>query len=429
MPVSRPILTALCLAAAFAGPAARADQVIADDLIVQRNLCVGGGCADGEGFPYGVLKVTGNTVRMHFEDTSLSTVPDRDWSLVINDSATTGMERFSVQDIDAGTLPFTIEGGIAENTLYLAPAGRVGMGTGLPQRSLHIMSDENFPGLRLERTSASFFGPDTWDINMGAAGGLSFDKEGSYIVYFSENNETALFVLDDNAAGIGAFQPKAKLHVNVPYDDLHTPFGLFVSDLGSATPDTMAHIKSAYGNALLKIENTSNPTTPRTMLHLVNRGRPEILMTNSSTAGEWSFGAGTNFFLRQGPAGSTNAEKTKLLAIQEDGDMILLGSLTTGGTTCGGGCDRVFAEDYDLPSIEDHAEAMFALGHLPNVGPTLEGAPINVSDKVGRMLNELEHAHIYIADLSAENRALRAELAQVRRETRARLDRLEAALD
>ena len=109
--------------------------------------------------------------------------------------------------------------------------------------------------------------------------------------------------------------------------------------------------------------------------------------------------------------------------------MILLGSLTTGGTTCGGGCDRVFADDYDLPSIEDHAEAMFALGHLPNVGPTLEGAPINVSDKVGRMLNELEHAHIYIADLSAENRALRAELAQVRRETRARLDRLEAALD
>ena len=35
MPVSRPILTALCLAAALAGPAARADQVIADDLIVQ----------------------------------------------------------------------------------------------------------------------------------------------------------------------------------------------------------------------------------------------------------------------------------------------------------------------------------------------------------------------------------------------------------
>ncbi|MEZ5716831.1 MAG: hypothetical protein R3D85_17770, partial [Paracoccaceae bacterium] len=31
--------------------------------------------------------------------------------------------------------------------------------------------------------------------------------------------------------------------------------------------------------------------------------------------------------------------------------------------------------------------------------------PINVTDKLGRMLNELEHAHLYIAQLERENGA------------------------
>ncbi|MDQ2090268.1 hypothetical protein, partial [Marimonas arenosa] len=57
----------------------------------------------------------------------------------------------------------------------------------------------------------------------------------------------------------------------------------------------------------------------------------------------------------------------------------------------------VFSDDYDLPSIAEHTERMFAMGHLPNVGPTIENQPINLTDKVGRMLNELEHAHIFIA--------------------------------
>ncbi|MFK7938878.1 MAG: hypothetical protein AB8B82_05835 [Roseovarius sp.] len=33
---------------------------------------------------------------------------------------------------------------------------------------------------------------------------------------------------------------------------------------------------------------------------------------------------------------------------------------------------------------------------MPNVGPTAEDGPFNVNDKMGRMLNELEHAHIFI---------------------------------
>jgi hypothetical protein len=67
---------------------------------------------------------------------------------------------------------------------------------------------------------------------------------------------------------------------------------------------------------------------------------------------------------------------------------------------------------------------MHRLGYLPNVGPTPEGAPLNVTDKLGRMLNELEHAHLYIAQLSREN----AEQKALNARLEARLARIEARL-
>jgi len=80
-----------------------------------------------------------------------------------------------------------------------------------------------------------------------------------------------------------------------------------------------------------------------------------------------------------------------------NGNLVTSGTVTTGGPTCSGGCDAVFGVDYDLPSIEDHAREMFANKHLPEIGPTIPGAPLNISEQYGKMLNELEKAHIYIA--------------------------------
>ena len=139
-------------------------------------------------------------------------------------------------------------------------------------------------------------------------------------------------------------------------------------------------------------------------------------MGNTATDGEWSFGAGTDFFLKQGAVGSTSGDKVKKLTVKANGDAILAGTLTTGGTTCGTGCDAVFSDDYALPSIEDHARDMFRLGHLPNVGPTLEGQPFNLTDKLGRVLNELEHAHIYIAQQDARIADLTARLEKLESE-------------
>lgn len=85
--------------------------------------------------------------------------------------------------------------------------------------------------------------------------------------------------------------------------------------------------------------------------------------------------------------------------VHVNGSMTLTGTITTGGTTCGGGCDAVFENPANLPTIQEHTDLMWQHGYLPNIGPTIENEPINLTEKLGRMLNELETAHIYIAEL------------------------------
>ncbi len=94
-----------------------------------------------------------------------------------------------------------------------------------------------------------------------------------------------------------------------------------------------------------------------------------------------------------------------------EGDVDVTGTLTTGGPTCGGGCDAVFGANYDLPSIEEHAAAMYANSYLPEIGPTVPKAAINVTERMGTMLNELEKAHIYIAQQQKELTEIKQQLA------------------
>ncbi len=112
------------------------------------------------------------------------------------------------------------------------------------------------------------------------------------------------------------------------------------------------------------------------------------------------------------------------LQLAPNGDLTIGGSIFTAGS-CSSGCDRVFAPDYDLPTIEEHAAAMWSRGHLPVVGATEEGQPINLSDKTERMLNELEKAHIYIDQLNAELKQKDARIESLE----ARFSRLETLVE
>ncbi|WP_131655643.1 hypothetical protein [Methylocucumis oryzae] len=124
-----------------------------------------------------------------------------------------------------------------------------------------------------------------------------------------------------------------------------------------------------------------------------------MTMHNQATNQSWYFthenSAGTSFNITHDTTGG------RALRLTTTGNLIIKGTLTTAGS-CSGGCDIVFAKDYKLPSIEEHAEQMWQNHYLPAVGQTKEGEPFNISEKTGAMLNELEKAHIYIAQLNQQ---------------------------
>ncbi len=127
----------------------------------------------------------------------------------------------------------------------------------------------------------------------------------------------------------------------------------------------------------------------------------------------------------------------ELARLDRSGNLRITGTLTTGGTTCSGGCDLVFQPGYELETIEEHAELMWTNSYLPAVGPTVEnGEEWNLTAMTGGMLNELEKAHIYIEQLNDHIGHLQAndqakdreihDLKERQKDLKERLARLEA---
>jgi hypothetical protein len=143
---------------------AQADQQILDDLIVDGSICVGQDCVNGESFGFDTIRLKENNLRIRAMDTSNSgSFPTRDWQLVFNDSSNGGQDRFSVEDIDGGRTPFTIEANAPSHSLYTDDGGRIGLGTSTPVVELHVV-DGDSPTLRLEQDGSSGFTPQTWDV-------------------------------------------------------------------------------------------------------------------------------------------------------------------------------------------------------------------------------------------------------------------------
>ncbi|MEZ5716330.1 MAG: hypothetical protein R3D85_14930 [Paracoccaceae bacterium] len=393
---------ALILATGAAGATDFTDSVS----VIDNLLCVGPDCGPSASEPAIVgaagIKLKGNALTIRFEDTGPSPDSDRDWQITANNNAAS--ENFYVRDVESSTTPFWIEGGAPSNALRIDPSGRIGIGTANPVTSIHVIEGGE-PAVLLERDGRLGLSPYYWLIE-GNEDTFNIRPDGDFTFSIRKGAPSGAFVLDD-FGNLG--------------------LGLAVGGV----PEASLHIKRTNGTASLLVEETNASTSPRTLLNLKNNGRPEIVMANTDTGGEWSFGAGTNFILKQGAVGSASSAKTKLFEISGSGNATLAGTLTTGGPSCASGCDAVFAADYALPSIADHAARMFALGHLPNVGPTAPGAPVNLSERYGRILNELEHAHIYIAQqedrLTRQTARIARQEAQIASQA-ARLTRLEARL-
>ncbi|MCF6430631.1 hypothetical protein [Leisingera sp. MMG026] len=362
----------------LAAGAAQADQVINDDLIVSNSLCVGQDCSNGESFGFDTIRLKENNLRIKFQDTSVSaSFPTRDWQLTANSSDNGGKNYFSIDDVDGNSTPFLIEADAGNHAVYVESGGFVGFGTTAPVVDLHVKQG-NSPALRLEQDTSSGFASQTWDV---------------------AGNETNFFIRDVSNSGTLPF----KIKPGAPSDALVIDSsGIIVNESGASRDlrvegDTLANLLFVDASAD-RIGLGTN--VPDETLHLASgQARVALQMESSASADDFQIiwnGTQVRF--------SNENAAAVAMSLTPTGDMTIAGTLiTTGGggaCTLADPCDAVFdPEVYTVPSIEEHAAEMWAKKHLPAVGPTGPGIPVNVTEKMLRMLNELEHAHIYIEQL------------------------------
>jgi hypothetical protein len=215
-------------------PGTRLDQVIPDDLIVQGSTCVGFDCVNGEAFGFDTIRLKENNTRIKFEDTSVAPFPTTDWQLTANESASGALNKFSIEDITAATVPFTIEGGALANSIYVDSTGRVGFRTATPVLDLHAATG-NTPGLRFEQTSASGFTAQTWDM---------------------AGNEANFFVRDVT----GGSRLPLRIRPGAPTSSVDIAASGFVG-IGTAGPDAKLDIESAdAAGVAFRLTKTSGGT-------------------------------------------------------------------------------------------------------------------------------------------------------------------------
>jgi hypothetical protein len=192
------------------------DVVTADDAIIQGSLCVGLDCVNNESFGFDTIRLKENNTRIKFEDTSTSTgFPTHDWQLTANDSASGGAEKFSIEDITAATVPFTITGSAPTNSLFVSSSGKMGIGTSSPVLDVNITTS-NTPAIRQEQTSAGGFTAQTWDIGGNEANWFVRDVTGGSRLPLRIRPGAPTSSIDISASGkvgVGTASPTETLHV------------------------------------------------------------------------------------------------------------------------------------------------------------------------------------------------------------------------
>lgn len=252
-------------------PIAAPDQVIADDLIVQGSACVGLDCVNNETFGFDTLRLKENNLRIKFDDTSTAAgFPNHDWQLTANDSASGGANKFSIEDITASTVPFTVSGNAPTNSIFVDASGRLGLRTATPVLDIHVVKGDT-PALRFEQNASGGFTPQTWDV---------------------AGNEANFFVRDVT----GGSRLPLRIRPGAPTSSIDVAASGKVG-IGTASPATKLHVTGSDGTTELFVQETSATTAPRELMELRNNGQAVTIYKDTSVAQRWLFGTFSTSFI------------------------------------------------------------------------------------------------------------------------------------
>ncbi|WP_425099088.1 hypothetical protein [Tropicibacter sp. S64] len=398
--------TGLAAALLLMASPALAQNLISQNTSIHDRLCIGADCQAVETYASDLrlLRLKSRNAAIEYIDTT--TDPNyvtNPWIIQFNDTSAGGEPYIKFRDVAASTEPFRVNGGARTSALLVDDTGAIGLGTSIPTAELDIRDSAVNGGRSQIKMEATFSFLNATEVKTGT-------------LEFSTGFGLSNFYLHRNT---GTFP--VRFSVDAPDNAFNL---ISTGGLGlGGNPDVPLHVKREDGTAALRVENTAaSPAAAREMFRMVNNGGSYFTLANTASGKDWFFvhenAAAGRFFINHSDGG-------RQMALDAAGNMTIEGQLMTAGS-CSAGCDRVFDEDYPLPSIPEQAALMKANKHLPNVGPTPENGPFNLTAMTGGMLNELEKAHLYIAELHEENAAQAQALAALT-ERMARMEALLAA--
>ncbi|MGV6811854.1 MAG: hypothetical protein ACWA47_06380 [Brevirhabdus sp.] len=346
-------------AALTAAPAMAQVTLATGDARIDGSLCVGFDCPTSISFGFDTIRLMENNLRVHFQDTSTSaSFPTTDWEITINDSSNGGDSYFAVTNKTNSRVPLRLHDGAPTNSLVVDDQGDVGIGVASAVVELHV-ADGDSPTLRLEQNGSSGFTPQTWDLAGNETNFFVRDvTNGSKLPLRVRPSAptSSIDIAADGDVGMGTSSPASSLDITRTTD---VDVGVRLSRTAGANQVTWLFENDAgSGNFVVEVEGGNKPFK----------------------------------------VSSTAVQNLLRVGLTANNEVDINGTLVTNGS-CSVGCDRVFADDYPLLSIDQQVEQMWANSYLPNIGPTPEQGRYDVTDKMLRMLSELEKAHIYIGQL------------------------------
>jgi hypothetical protein len=369
-------LMVLAVATSLLGiiPSLHADQVISDDLIVNGSTCVGFDCVNGESFGFDTIRLKENNLRIKFQDTSASaSFPTNDWQITANDTSNGGANKFSIDDVDGGRTPFTIEAGAPSHSLYVDDGGRLGLGTSTPVVEVH-MKDGDTPTLRLEQDGSSGFAPQTWDVAGNETNFFIRDvTNGSTLPFRIQPGapSSSIYIANTGNIGLGTTSPSAQLHI---------------LDNSTGYPNVLLVENSNTSSNFVGLRMKTNHSTDATTIDFNNAGQ------------EWRL----NF-----DDGDGNE-----LSLDTNGNLSVTGTITANGSTFP---DYVFAPNYDLMPLNQLSEYITTNNRLPNI-PSAEDIllkGLNMTEMQKKLMEKIEELTLYTISQQKEIDNLREHISKI----------------
>ncbi len=347
----------------------QADQVFLDDVIVGGSACIGQDCVNGESFGFDTIRMKENNLRIKAQDTSNSaSFPTNDWQITFNDSSNGGANKFSIDDIDGGKTPFTIEAGAPSNSLYVDDGGKIGLGTSTPVVEVHV-KDGDTPTIRLEQDGSSGFTPQTWDM---------------------AGNESNFFVRDVTNGSKLPF----KIRPNAPTGSID------ITTSGVKIPDITGSVSiSGTGVMLMDLESTDdNAAQIRIKTNSSNR---RLVSLNSSDIVKSQIVLGDDEVQIAGASNVSNLYATFNAT-----------GLTVNGTITP---DYVFKDNYKLMPLEQVKSFVNKNKHLPEVPSEAEidKKGLNMTEMQMILLKKVEELTLYTIEQQDTIEQLQLKLVQL----------------